>query len=94
MHAQVFKASKNDRIDNWVSKLNSKLGFCCWVLVAEKWLELCLDHQVKVKIIWNVFWFTFKWSPDGKIILFGVATGEIHIYDNMGNFIVSDTLCC
>ena len=42
--------------------------------------------------MWNLFLFTFQWSPDGKIILFGIATGEIHIYDNMGNFIVSDIL--
>lgn len=29
------------------------------------------------------------WSPDSKILLFGMANGEIHIYDNQGNFIVS-----
>ena len=31
----------------------------------------------------------FQWSPDGKIILFGTANGELHIYDNLGNPIVS-----
>ena len=51
-----------------------------------------MAHQVNVKVMWNLFLFTFQWSPDGKIILFGIATGEIHIYDNMGNFIVSDIL--
>lgn len=42
------------------------------------------------------------WSPDSKILLFGMANGEIHIYDNQGNFIVStydipllfSPLCC
>lgn len=29
------------------------------------------------------------WSADSKVLLFGMANGEIHIYDNQGNFIVS-----
>lgn len=29
------------------------------------------------------------WSADSKILLFGMANGETHIYDNQGNFIVS-----
>lgn len=31
----------------------------------------------------------FQWSPDGKLILFGMTNGEVHVYDNSGNFIVS-----
>ncbi|KAG7466040.1 hypothetical protein MATL_G00160600 [Megalops atlanticus] len=34
------------------------------------------------------------WSPDSKILLFGMANGEIHIYDNQGNFIVKMTVNC
>ncbi|KAJ8387955.1 hypothetical protein AAFF_G00148890 [Aldrovandia affinis] len=34
------------------------------------------------------------WSPDSKILLFGMANGEIHIYDNQGNFIVKMTVSC
>ncbi|XP_029451827.1 WD repeat-containing protein 35 isoform X1 [Rhinatrema bivittatum] len=34
------------------------------------------------------------WSPDSKILLFGMANGEIHIYDNQGNFIVKMVLNC
>uniref|UniRef100_A0A8C5M5H2 WD repeat-containing protein 35 n=1 Tax=Leptobrachium leishanense TaxID=445787 RepID=A0A8C5M5H2_9ANUR len=34
------------------------------------------------------------WSPDSKILLFGMANGEIHIYDNQGNFIVKLVLSC
>lgn len=29
------------------------------------------------------------WSPDSKILLFGMANGEVQIFDNQGNFIVS-----
>ncbi|XP_075454542.1 WD repeat-containing protein 35 isoform X1 [Ascaphus truei] len=34
------------------------------------------------------------WSPDSKILLFGMANGEIHLYDNQGNFIVKMVLNC
>ncbi|XP_033095067.1 WD repeat-containing protein 35 isoform X9 [Trachypithecus francoisi] len=32
------------------------------------------------------------WSADSKVLLFGMANGEIHIYDNQGNFIHLGTL--
>lgn len=28
------------------------------------------------------------WSPDSRMILFGLSTGEVHLYDNTGTFIV------
>ncbi|XP_012869217.1 PREDICTED: WD repeat-containing protein 35 [Dipodomys ordii] len=34
------------------------------------------------------------WSADSKILLFGMANGEIHIYDNQGNFIMKMKLNC
>ncbi|RMC17193.1 hypothetical protein DUI87_05770 [Hirundo rustica rustica] len=34
------------------------------------------------------------WSSDSKILLFGMANGEIHIYDNQGNFIVKMKMSC
>ncbi|KAM4772218.1 WD repeat-containing protein 35 [Rhinophrynus dorsalis] len=34
------------------------------------------------------------WSPDSKILLFGMANGEIHLYDSQGNFIVKMVLSC
>ena len=40
MHKIVFKASTFFRRDNWVSKLNSSLGFCYRLPVAEECLEL------------------------------------------------------
>ncbi|XP_068194364.1 WD repeat-containing protein 35 isoform X1 [Antennarius striatus] len=34
------------------------------------------------------------WSPDSKILLFGMANGEVQIYDNQGNFIMKMTISC
>ncbi|TFK14254.1 WSC domain-containing protein 2 [Platysternon megacephalum] len=34
------------------------------------------------------------WSSDSKILLFGMANGEIHIYDNQGNFIMKMKMNC
>ncbi|RVE56857.1 hypothetical protein OJAV_G00210340 [Oryzias javanicus] len=34
------------------------------------------------------------WSPDSKILLFGMANGEVHIYDNQGNFIMKMAINC
>lgn len=28
------------------------------------------------------------WSPDGKLLLFGLQNGQLHLYDNQGNFLV------
>lgn len=37
-----------------------------------------------------------EWSPDGRNILFGTNSGEVHIYDNQGTFIakVRFLRCC
>ncbi|XP_015596434.1 WD repeat-containing protein 35 [Cephus cinctus] len=29
-----------------------------------------------------------QWSPDGKLLLFGLKTGEVHLYDNQGVFLM------
>ncbi|PNJ11544.1 WDR35 isoform 5 [Pongo abelii] len=34
------------------------------------------------------------WSADSKVLLFGMANGEIHIYDNQGNFMIKMKLSC
>eukprot|EP00741_Cyanophora_paradoxa_P024440 tig00022075_g23597.t1 len=36
--------------------------------------------------------FLVEWSPDGRNILFVTMDGEVHVYDNMGNFISRITL--
>ncbi|XP_003962343.3 WD repeat-containing protein 35 [Takifugu rubripes] len=34
------------------------------------------------------------WSPDSKILLFGMASGEVQIFDNQGNFVMKMTISC
>nr|XP_021149197.1 WD repeat-containing protein 35 isoform X1 [Columba livia] len=34
------------------------------------------------------------WSSDSKVLLFGIANGDIHIYDSQGNFIVKMKVSC
>lgn len=29
-----------------------------------------------------------QWSPDGKLLLFSLKSGQLHLYDNQGNFVV------
>lgn len=33
-----------------------------------------------------------QWSPDGKLLFMATTNGEIHIYDNNGNFMVYNNL--
>lgn len=35
-----------------------------------------------------------EWSPDNKMLLFGMINGEVHVYDNMGNYINRVVLHC
>lgn len=30
-----------------------------------------------------------QWSPDGKLLIFALRNGQVHVYDNLGNFAVS-----
>lgn len=30
-----------------------------------------------------------QWSPDNSLLLFALSNGELHLYDDQGNFIVS-----
>lgn len=30
-----------------------------------------------------------QWSPDSKFLLFSLKNGQLHLYDNQGNFVVS-----
>jgi WD repeat-containing protein 35 len=29
------------------------------------------------------------WSPDSRLLLFSMASGEVHVFDSMGGFVVS-----
>lgn len=35
-----------------------------------------------------------QWSPDGKLLLFSLKNGQVHLYDNQGNFAVMPKIAC
>ncbi|KAK9889399.1 hypothetical protein WA026_004673 [Henosepilachna vigintioctopunctata] len=35
-----------------------------------------------------------QWSPDGKLLLFSLKTGAVHLYDNQGSFIMKLDISC
>lgn len=35
-----------------------------------------------------------QWNPDGRLLLFSLRNGEVHLYDNQGTFVVSLTEFC
>lgn len=35
-----------------------------------------------------------QWSPDGKFLLFSLRSGEVHLYDNQGNFTMRLDIQC
>lgn len=35
-----------------------------------------------------------EWSPDGKMLLFSLRSGEIHVYDNQGSFVMKLNIQC
>eukprot|EP00794_Sanderia_malayensis_P012081 gene12081-13325_t len=51
-------------------------------------------NRIWGKELKNVQLSNVEWSPDGKTILFGITNGEVHIYDNIGNFMGKLTSYC
>ncbi|KAJ8923826.1 hypothetical protein NQ315_010408 [Exocentrus adspersus] len=35
-----------------------------------------------------------QWSPDGKLLLFSLKNGQVHLYDNQGNFVMRVNIIC
>uniref|UniRef100_A0A1B6EDL0 WD repeat-containing protein 35 n=1 Tax=Clastoptera arizonana TaxID=38151 RepID=A0A1B6EDL0_9HEMI len=35
-----------------------------------------------------------QWSPDGKFLIFSLRNGEVHVYDNQGNFTMKLNISC
>lgn len=35
-----------------------------------------------------------QWSPDGRLLLFSIRNGELHLYDNQGTFVMKLTIQC
>lgn len=46
-------------------------------------------NRIWGKELKNTHLTSVQWSPDNRLILFGLANGECHLYDNQGNFAVS-----
>ncbi|KAI4490169.1 hypothetical protein M0802_010894 [Mischocyttarus mexicanus] len=44
-------------------------------------------NRIWGKELKNVSLCSVQWSPDGKILLFGLKNGELHLYDNQGIFL-------
>lgn len=45
-------------------------------------------NRIWGKELKNTYLSHVQWSPDGKLLLFSLKNGQIHLYDNQGNFIV------
>lgn len=35
-----------------------------------------------------------QWSPDGRLLLFSIRSGEVHLYDNQGTFVMKLAIHC
>lgn len=35
-----------------------------------------------------------QWSPDGRLLLFSIRNGELHLYDNQGTFVMKLNIQC
>ena len=46
-------------------------------------------NRIWGKELKNVHLMGVVWSPDSRLLLFSLDNGEVHIYDNMGSFVVS-----
>nr|XP_012150631.1 PREDICTED: WD repeat-containing protein 35 isoform X2 [Megachile rotundata] len=44
-------------------------------------------NRIWGKELKNVSLAAVQWSPDGKLLLFGLKNGEVHLYDNQGVFL-------
>lgn len=46
-------------------------------------------NRIWGKELKNLHLVKVQWSPDSKLLLFGLKTGQLHLYDNQGHFLVS-----
>lgn len=47
-------------------------------------------NRIWGKELKNVSLTGVQWNPDGRLLLFSLKNGEVHLYDNQGAFVV----CC
>lgn len=46
-------------------------------------------NRIWGKELKNINLYGVCWSPDSRLLLFSMASGEVHVYDSMGGFVVS-----
>lgn len=64
-----------------------------WIKIyAQKDYHLFVGNRIWGKELKGSQLAHVAWSPDSRILLFGMANGEVHIYDNQGNLMVSMSL--
>ncbi|XP_036332478.1 WD repeat-containing protein 35-like [Rhagoletis pomonella] len=51
-------------------------------------------NRIWGKELKNTHLTSVQWSPDNRLIIFGLATGECHLYDNQGNFAMKLNIQC
>lgn len=45
-------------------------------------------NRIWGKELKNVSLTGVQWNPDGRLLLFSLKNGEVHLYDNQGSFVV------
>ncbi|XP_043251348.1 WD repeat-containing protein 35 [Colletes gigas] len=91
----LYKGSWYDEMINNCNK--SVVKGMAWSLDG---LKICIVYEdgavivgsVEGNRIWgkelkNISLAAVQWSPDGKLLLFGLKNGEVHLYDNQGVFL-------
>lgn len=51
-------------------------------------------NRIWGKDLKNVSLTGVQWSPDGRLLLFSIKTGELHLYDNQGIFVMKLNIQC
>lgn len=96
----VFKKQKSF-LNNFFS--TDRNEFCldlgmCWTSEGQ---QICIVYEdgaiivgsVDGNRIWgkelkNTSLTGVQWNPDGRLLLFSLKNGEVHLYDNQGSFVV------
>lgn len=45
-------------------------------------------NRIWGKELKNITLTGVQWNPDGRLLLFSLKNGEVHLYDNQGSFVV------
>ncbi|XP_069964881.1 WD repeat-containing protein 35 isoform X2 [Bactrocera oleae] len=98
----IYKGSWYEEMTN--DRKKSTVNSMCWTSDGAK---ICIVYEdgaiivgsVDGNRIWgkelrNTHLTSVQWSPDNRLILFGLANGECHLYDNQGNFAMKLNIQC